>query len=87
MTVKNNRNIPVKLTLKDQIPVSQVDDIQVDAIEISNGKLDDQSGIITWDVELQPGATKKIKLAFSVKYPKNRKVALERRKVMSARYF
>ncbi|MEM7161652.1 MAG: DUF4139 domain-containing protein [Bacteroidota bacterium] len=87
ITLKNNRNIPVVVAMKDQIPVSQVDDIEVTSLEISGGKLEEDNGIITWDVELNPGQSKKYVLAFEVKYPKNKKVALERRKVMNARWY
>jgi len=86
MTIKNNRNIPLQLTMKDQIPISEVDDIEVEALEISNGDLDEDTGIITWDLEVSPGATKKVTLAFEVKYPKNKKVAIERKRMMRAKY-
>ncbi|NND77858.1 MAG: DUF4139 domain-containing protein [Flavobacteriales bacterium] len=87
ISVKNNRNIPVSIEVKDQIPVSKVDDISVDAIDISGGKLDEKTGIITWNLELQPRQTRKLRLAFSVKYPKNSNVNLKRQRVRNARYF
>ena len=87
ISVKNNRNIPVSIEVKDQIPISRVDEITVDAINISGGKLDEITGIITWNLELQPKQTKKFDLTFSVKYPKNSSVNLKRKRASSARYF
>ena len=85
---KNNRKVPIKLDLKDQIPVSQENDIIVDVIDISGAKLDDLSGKLEWEVKLQPGESKKYIVSFSVKYPKNRTVKIRRsRAVKGASFF
>ena len=45
--------------------------LTVDALEISGGKLDGQTGEIKWDLEIKPQETKQIILTYSVKYPKD----------------
>ena len=58
LTLRNNKTYPVSVKVFDQIPVSTTKDIQVEAIEISGGKLDEDTGIIEWEPELKPNETK-----------------------------
>ncbi|MFH2096515.1 MAG: DUF4139 domain-containing protein, partial [Bacteroidota bacterium] len=84
LIVKNNRKVPVKIEIIDQVPVSQEGDITVTVEEISGATLDDMSGKLTWEFELQPGESQKMTLSFSVKYPKNRTVTTRKYRSMSA---
>lgn len=77
LTVRNNKAIPVSITLKDQIPVSSNSGISVDPLELTGGKLNSQTGEINWDLEIKPSETKQIILTYSVKYPKDKTVILE----------
>jgi len=77
LTIRNNKSNPVKITLNDQIPVSSNSGINVDAIELSGGKLNTQTGEIKWDLEIKSQETKQLVLTYSVKYPKDKTVILE----------
>jgi uncharacterized protein (TIGR02231 family) len=77
LTVRNNKSIPVKITVNDQIPVSSNSSISVEATEISGGKINEQTGEIKWDLEIKPQETKQLVLSYSVKYPKDKSVILE----------
>ena len=77
LTVRNNKSNTVKITINDQIPVSSNSGITVDAIELSGGKLNGQTGEIKWDLELKSQETKQLVLTYSVKYPKDKTVILE----------
>jgi uncharacterized protein (TIGR02231 family) len=77
LTVRNNKPIPVSITLKDQVPLSSNSGITVEATELSGGKLNSQTGEISWDLEIKPSETKQVILTYSVKYPKDRTVILE----------
>jgi uncharacterized protein (TIGR02231 family) len=77
ITVRNNKTSLVKLTLNDQIPVSSNSGITVEAMELSGGKLNSQTGQIKWDLDIKPQETKQIILTYSVKYPKDKTVVLE----------
>ena len=77
ITIRNNKQTPVKITLNDQIPVSSNSGITVEAVEISNGGLNSQTGQIKWDLEIKPAETKQIVLTYSVKYPKDKTIILE----------
>ncbi|SFT73121.1 conserved hypothetical protein [Algoriphagus locisalis] len=77
ITVKNNKSQAVTINVEDQIPVSVNSDISVEALGLSGGKLDPQTGIVTWEITLQPGAQQELKLQYEVKYPKREKVILD----------
>jgi uncharacterized protein (TIGR02231 family) len=74
IVVKNTRKTPVVVELKDQIPVSQDAEIIVESLEISKGDLDPATGIITWNMIIQPGESQKVVLTYTVKYPKKKVV-------------
>lgn len=77
ITVRNNKSNPVIITVNDQIPVSSNSSINVDTIELSGGKLNQQTGEIKWDIEIKQQETRQIVLTYSVKYPKDKTVILE----------
>jgi uncharacterized protein (TIGR02231 family) len=77
ITIRNNKSIPVKITLNDQVPVSSNSNINIDPLELSGGKLNQETGEVKWDLELKPQETKQIVLTYSVKYPKDKTVFLE----------
>jgi uncharacterized protein (TIGR02231 family) len=77
LTVRNNKPVPVRITLNDQIPVSSNNGITVDPVELSGGKHNEQTGEIRWDLEINKQETRQIVLTYSVKYPKDKTVILE----------
>ena len=77
ITVKNNKSQAVTVNVEDQIPVSVNSEITVGALALSGGKLDPQTGKVTWTITLQPGAQQELKLQYEVKYPKREKVILD----------
>jgi len=77
LTVRNNKPVPVKITLNDQIPVSSNSGINVDPVELSGGKHNAQTGEVRWDLEINKQETRQIILTYSVKYPKDKTVILE----------
>lgn len=78
ITVKNNQNIPLTMKLYDQIPVSQQSDITVTVNEISNADYNEENGILKWNVNLKPNEALKYKISFTLKYPKNKKVKVQK---------
>ena len=77
ITVKNNQNRSAKLTLKEQYPISNDKDIEVKDVTITPKATYDKTdiGVVTWDVELNPGETRTFTVTYSVKYPKEQTVA------------
>ena len=85
--VRNNRKVPVAIKVQDQIPVAQENDITVEVADVSNANLDGPSGRIQWFKNLPAGEVVKYKVAFTVKYPKNKTVNIRKsRMVRTPRY-
>ncbi len=77
ITLRNNKKQQVRLVLEDQFPVSMNKDIQVEPIEYSGGSYNKETGKIIWQFTLNPSEDKKIRIAFSVKYPKDKEVIID----------
>jgi TonB-dependent SusC/RagA subfamily outer membrane receptor len=76
ITVKNNKKEKISMLLKDQYPLSTNKDIEVELLETSGADVNKDLGILNWNIELAPGESKKYKLSYSVKYPKDKMVNL-----------
>jgi uncharacterized protein (TIGR02231 family) len=77
ITIRNNKNSPVGITVNDQLPVSTNSTIEVDPVEISGAAYNSRTGEIKWDLELKPQETRQLILTYSVKYPKDKTIILE----------
>jgi hypothetical protein len=62
--------------LKDQYPISTDKDIEVELLESSGAVINKESGVLTWKLELAPGESKKYRISYSVRYPKDKVVNL-----------
>ncbi|HNP22858.1 MAG TPA: mucoidy inhibitor MuiA family protein [Panacibacter sp.] len=76
ITVKNNKNEPVNLLLKDQYPLTTNKEIEVELLESSDAEINKDLGILNWKINLAAGESKKIRFAYSVKYPKDKTLNL-----------
>lgn len=74
ITVKNNKKEAIQMILKDQHPISSNKDIEEELLESSGAEVNDDTGILTWKVSLAPGESKKYKMSYSIKYPKDKTV-------------
>jgi uncharacterized protein (TIGR02231 family) len=72
ITVKNNKRRKIDLQLKDQYPISTDKEIEEELLESSGATVDKDTGILTWEVELKAGESRKFRISYSVKYPKDR---------------
>ncbi len=70
ITVKNNSGAPVRVTLRDQVPVSMDDQIKVEILELSKGRLNEPDGFVEWPMELEPGASSTVKLSYAIRHPR-----------------
>ena len=77
ITARNSRQEAVNLTIFDQTPISRNSSIDVTVEELSGGKRDADTGIVTWPLQLQPGEQRDIILQYKIKYPKSRRLSIE----------
>jgi uncharacterized protein (TIGR02231 family) len=87
ISVKNNQNIPLTMSLYDQIPVSQQSDITVSVEEISDAEYNEINGVLKWNVSLNPGESVKYKISFTLKYPKGKTVKVQKYRTISCPSF
>jgi TonB-dependent SusC/RagA subfamily outer membrane receptor len=76
ITVKNNKKDEVNMLLKDQYPVSQNKEVEVELLESNGAAINEETGVMTWKLKLAPGEVKKVRLSYSVKYPKDKTLNL-----------
>ena len=76
-TIKNNKNQVINIVVLDQVPVSKLDEIEVNILNTSGGKLNKESGEVKWMFSLKPTEKKEFDLKYSVKYPKSRSLIIE----------
>ena len=77
ITVKNNQSKAAKLTLKEQYPISNDKDIEVKDVTVTPKATYDKTdiGVVTWELELQPGETRTFTVTYTVKHPTDRDIA------------
>lgn len=67
----NRTDGPRTVTLVENIPVSQRDEIQVDLGKDTRPDERDDDGFLRWQVALEPGEKKEVPFGFSISYPKD----------------
>ena len=87
ISVKNNRETAIQLNLFDQIPISQDSDIEVTIDEIAGAEHNLTTGRLLWIVRLQPGQSATYKLGFTIKYPKDKKITVQKYRTISSPSF
>ncbi len=72
ITVRNNKKEAIEMLLKDQYPLSTDKEIEIELLQKDGAKVNLETGILTWNLELKPNETKKIRISYVVKYPKDK---------------
>lgn len=76
ITVRNNKKEAVELLLKDQYPLTTNKEIEVELLQSDSAKVNAETGILTWQLQLKPNETKKFRISYRVKYPKDQTLNL-----------
>jgi uncharacterized protein (TIGR02231 family) len=66
--LSNTGSEPRTLSVRERIPVSEVEEVQVKLLtkETTKGHREDKDGHLTWGIELAPGATRELELTYQV---------------------
>jgi uncharacterized protein (TIGR02231 family) len=84
ITVRNGHDTPLKVTIEDQLPVSEIADITVEMLPVtsppSQKDVRDRRGVLAWAFDAAPGEQKEIKLGWRVKWPADKQIVLEARR-------
>jgi hypothetical protein len=77
ISLRNNKKQAVTIIVSDQYPISKEKDIEVDLADDGGAQIFKETGILKWNVTLEPGQLKKLKFRYYVKYPKERILTIE----------
>jgi uncharacterized protein (TIGR02231 family) len=75
LVLKNNKTKDINVILKDQYPMSNVKEIEVELIDDGGALINNELGVLTWKITLKPGESIKKRFTYTVKYPKDKKIA------------
>ena len=73
--VRNGKKESVDLQLKDQFPVATDKDMEIELLQSDGAKVDEETGIMTWDLTIAPGQTTKVRISYSIRYPASKAIA------------
>ena len=74
LIVKNNKVKDINIVLKDQFPLTNIKEVEVELIDDGGAAVNTELGILTWKLILKPGESKKLRFSYTLKYPKDKKI-------------
>jgi len=77
ISVKNNKEVPINLILEDQFPLSYDSNIQIEKDEVTGASVNENTGIITWDLKMAAGKISEVAFKYKVIFPAGNDVFLD----------
>lgn len=79
-TVRNGHDFPIRISIEDQLPVSENEDIVVEMLPSttppSATNIRDKRGVLEWAYEAKAGEVKDINFAWRIRWPKDKNVVM-----------
>ena len=70
--VRNTSDVQVKIKVVEPFPISQLKEIKVELDKnLSEAQIDQEKGLLIWELTLQAGEKKSLEFGYSVSYPKS----------------
>lgn len=70
--VKNNKSLPIDIVIYDQLPVILNKIVKLEDAKYDDAIYDKESGLLSWQLKLNPKETKNLNLSFKLTYPKDK---------------
>jgi hypothetical protein len=77
LTVKNAKPQTIDIIIEDQYPLPVDGGIELKQGELKEARLNEKTGVITWQYAVEPGGMKNMQFKYSAKYPKGNFVGLD----------
>ncbi|MCZ8022009.1 MAG: mucoidy inhibitor MuiA family protein [Cyclobacteriaceae bacterium] len=74
ITVRNAKSESIRIVVEDQYPISNNSQIEIATTQTSGATVNKAEGKLIWNLQLQPGESKKLTFGYEVKYPKDKKL-------------
>jgi uncharacterized protein (TIGR02231 family) len=68
---KNFKGVSIDIIIQDQLPITQNAEIEIEAIDLGKGRLNEKTGIIEWKYTIKPKESKTIDFQYKVKHNKD----------------
>lgn len=68
--VRNKKKAEVEITIEDQIPLSNTEEVTIELINGSNANYVKETGKLKWIIKLKPSESNTLKFGYIIKYPK-----------------
>jgi uncharacterized protein (TIGR02231 family) len=85
ITVRNAHDTAIRVTVEDQLPVSEIGDIVVEMLPLTTAPTQkdvrDRRGVLAWTFDAQPGEMKEIKLGWRMRWPAEKSVFFDARRM------
>jgi hypothetical protein len=76
--VRNLNKNSIQIEVFDQIPIAQQEEIQISLEDKSGASYKESIGKLSWKLEIPGMQTSKLKMGYSVKYPRDKIVIVKR---------
>jgi len=76
ITVKNNKKEAINLLLKDQFPLTTNKEIEVELLDNAHASINQDLGVLNWELNIPAGESKKVRFTYTIKYPKDKTLNL-----------
>jgi uncharacterized protein (TIGR02231 family) len=77
-SIHNGHDVPLRIVIEDQIPVSEIDDVKVELLPTTTAPTErdvrNRRGVLAWSFEAVPGETKDIRVAWRVRWPSDKTI-------------
>ncbi len=78
IALKNNKSVPIRVEILDQVPVSRQKEIVVELEDHEGATYNAEFGKLKWEVEIPANQSKRVRFTYSIKYPKGKAVGMFR---------
>jgi uncharacterized protein (TIGR02231 family) len=72
INIRNTKNIPIRMVVEDQLPVTKEQNIKIEYTENSDAKFNPETGKLLWDFNLKPRDSKRLIFSFEISSPKDK---------------
>ncbi len=78
ITVRNGHDAPIKVTVEDQLPVSEIEEVKVETLPSTTPPTErdtrNRRGVLAWSFTAAPGELKEIMLGWRVRWPDGKQI-------------
>ncbi len=71
LVVRNNKKEAINIEIRDQVPLSKDESVKIELLQSDNADLDKEKGFLLWNVKISSSETKKFRVSYKVRYPKD----------------